>query len=168
MCIFFTIMGNMCCAHPQNNLQFFSVTLLYCSMSCFMYLQFLLYFISLIYFIMAHPQYREFFIYHGNLSPNNSQKTPHSSPVKVRYGVSLWVHILNNFNFLPIVLCSVSCYIRPRYIETIIPLPLLTTHWILPYWLIQSFMCAFLESSEDVSLNSKDEFNSAIQYRHVT
>ena len=49
----------------------------------------------------------------GNFSPNDSEKTSHSLPLRASYEVSFvssWSE--QNFSFLPFLLCSISYYIR--------------------------------------------------------
>ena len=52
-------------------------------------------------------------------SPNNSQNTPHRSPVRVLYVVSSLSTLPNSFSFVPCLFCSISCYILPRYIGSL-------------------------------------------------
>ena len=53
----------------------------------------------------------------GITTPNNSQKTSHSSLGRARYGVFLWGHSLNKI--LTVVLWTMSYDIRPRYTESL-------------------------------------------------
>ena len=58
-------------------------------------------------------------IYRGHFYSYNSRKTAHSSPVRVRYGVSLASANLTEVVLLIPVLCALSYHIQPRYIESI-------------------------------------------------
>ena len=51
-------------------------------------------------------------IWHIQFLPKSSQNTPHSSPVRVRYGVSFVGSISTS---VTAVMCSISCYIGPHY-----------------------------------------------------
>ena len=68
----------------------------------------------------------------GNFTPNNSLKTPHSSPWVMYLMSSYHAQIVT---FLPVVL-SGSCYVRPRYIESLqyilVPsrMHALKSHWL--------------------------------------
>ena len=70
-------------------------------------------------FFLYVCQYSALSIYHGNISLKISWKTLHSSPVRVRYGVSFmnaksgrsWIDV-------SVVLCVLSCYKWAGYIES--------------------------------------------------
>ena len=52
---------------------------------------------------------------------NDSEKTPHKSSVRVRYwDVFCEFIVWTNLMIFPSVLCSISCYIRRRYIESLL------------------------------------------------
>ena len=59
-------------------------------------------------------------IYRGHFSLKISRKTLHSSPVRARYGVP-FVNSKFGGSFITVivVLCTSSCYIWPRYIESL-------------------------------------------------
>ena len=55
-----------------------------------------------------------------SLLPWTQKKTPHSSPIRARYGVfSVSSGSEQSLCFLPFVWCSISRYIRPRYIGSL-------------------------------------------------
>ena len=65
-------------------------------------------------------QYRALLIYCHHISLEISWKTLHSSPVRVRYGVSFVNGKFGQSCFIvTIALCVLSCYRWPRYIESL-------------------------------------------------
>ena len=55
----------------------------------------------------------------GQFSPQYSQKTPHSPPVKSRYGVSLMDPASGWYSAsVPVIIYVISYNIEPRYIGT--------------------------------------------------
>ena len=56
----------------------------------------------------------------GHLFPTNSQKTPQSSPERARYVCLLWDgRLKKSSRFLVVVIFSILCYIRLRYIASL-------------------------------------------------
>ena len=76
----------------------------------------------LLYLYICIPLYSALAIYGGHFYMKNSRKTPHSSPVRARYGVS-FVSAKHNRSFTNVIalLSTIVLYMTAIYRESIVP-----------------------------------------------
>ena len=75
---------------------------------------------AIVLIVLLRLNYSALSIYDSHYSLKNSRKTPNSLPVRVRYGLS-FVSANSDWSVTIVmaVLCALSCYTWPRYIESL-------------------------------------------------